>query len=80
MTDETQPENTQEEKSSNKAEMMEAGVYAAGGAAAGAGASVLGGIKLTIAGTIVGGMLPVAVIGAITGVAAYGVKKTFWDK
>ncbi len=91
MTDEKQPENTtvsddtnqnntQEEEIGNPADIMEVGAYAAGGAAAGMGMSVLGGIKLAVAGTVVGGMLPVAAVGAVTGIAAYGLKKTFWDK
>jgi hypothetical protein len=77
MTDEKQAENVQEEESKS-GDMMEVGAYAAGGAAAGAGASILGGVKLIVAGSVMTSMLPVVAVGAVTGVAAYGLKKSFW--
>jgi len=85
MADETQPENTQEEngqeeENGSPGEMVEVGTYAVGGAAAGAGMSTLGGIKLAVAGTVVANMFPIVALGAVTGVAAYGLKKAFWDK
>lgn len=59
----------------------ELGAYVAGGAAAGAGVShVVGGMGLAVAGTGVGiGLGTVAVAGVVVGVAAYGVKKAFFD-
>jgi hypothetical protein len=57
--------------------LKEAAGFAAGGAAAGAGASaLLGGMGLAIGGTAVGiGMAPVMGLGAIVGLAAYGLMK-----
>ncbi len=57
--------------------LKEAAGFAAGGAAAGAGASaLLGGMGLAIGGTAVGiVMAPILGLGAIVGLAAYGLKK-----
>jgi hypothetical protein len=56
---------------------VDASLHAAGGAAAGAGvAAVVGGMGLAVGGTAVGiGMLPVAAVGAVFGLAFYGIKK-----
>lgn len=56
---------------------VEAGIYAAGGAAGGAAISAtIGGIGLAAMGTAVGvGMAPVAIAGAVVGLAAFGLKK-----
>jgi hypothetical protein len=59
----------------------EAAGYAAAGAAAGAGLSAwIGGMGLALAGTAVSiGMAPVAAVGAMAGLAVYGVKKALED-
>jgi len=59
----------------------EVGMFAAGGAAAGAGTSAtLGGMGLAVGGTAIGiGMTPVVVAGTVVGLAAFGLKKAFWD-
>jgi hypothetical protein len=68
-------------KKNNKDDSGEAVIYGAGGAVAGAGlSSVIGGMGLAVGGTAVGiGMLPVAALGAVVGLAAYGVKKAMED-
>ena len=62
-------------KYSNKS--VDIGIHAAGGAAAGASVSaMLGGMGLAVGGTAIGiGMLPVAALGSVAGLAVYGVKK-----
>lgn len=78
MSNETDKANTEPSKIENAKEL---GAYVAGGAAAGAGVShVVGGMGLAVAGTGVGiGLGTVAVAGVVVGVAAYGVKKAFFD-
>ena len=57
--------------------LQEVATFAGSGAVAGAGvSSVLGGMGLAVGGTAVGiGMAPVAIVGAVVGLAAYGAKK-----
>ncbi len=64
-----------------KAKKIEAAIFTAGGAIAGAGVSnVVGGMGLAVAGTGIGiGVGTVASVGAVFGMAAYGVKKAFID-
>lgn len=64
-----------------KDKKIEAAIFTAGGAIAGAGVSnVVGGMGLAVAGTGIGiGVGTVATFGAIAGMAAYGVKKAFFD-
>lgn len=58
-------------------EYAEYATFAGVGAAGGAGVSyLLGGMGLAVGGTAVGiGMFPVAALGAVVGLAAYGTKK-----
>jgi len=55
--------------------------YVAGGAVAGAGvASAVGGMGLAVGGTAVAiGAAPVVAAGAVVGLAAYGLKKLFFN-
>jgi len=78
MSHETDKNSTDSSKIENAKEL---GAYVAGGAAAGAGVShVVGGMGLAVAGTGVGiGLGTVAVASVVVGVAAYGVKKAFFD-
>ena len=61
--------------------LAEAAGFAAGGAATGAGVSAaLGGMGLAVGGTAISiGMAPVAAVGAVLGLAAYGIKKALDD-
>ncbi|MEM7593413.1 MAG: hypothetical protein AAF383_18175 [Cyanobacteria bacterium P01_A01_bin.83] len=64
-----------------KEKKIEAELFTAGGAIAGASVSnVVGGMGLAVAGTGIGiGVGTVATFGAVAGMAAYGVKKAFFD-
>ena len=61
--------------------VADAGIHAAAGGVAGAGAvAVVGNMGLAVAGGAIGiGMLPVAALGAVGGLAVYGVKKAVED-
>jgi hypothetical protein len=83
MQDQSEPqdENNDNTAGSAKNNLSEVAIYAGTGAAVGAGISAsLGGMGLAVAGTAVGiGMAPVAIVGGIVGLAAYGLKKAFFD-
>lgn len=66
-------------KKSKEKDIQEAGAFAAGGAVAGAGvAATVGGMGLAVGGTAVAiGAAPVVAVGAVAGLAAYGIKKLF---
>jgi hypothetical protein len=74
-------QKAESEKSQPFQSVGEVGAYTAGGAIAGAVTSAtLGGMGLAVAGTAVGiGMLPVTIAGAVVGLAAFGLKKAFFD-
>ncbi len=66
-------------KETTKEKAREAGFWTVGGAAAGFAASqVIGGIGVAVLGTAVGvGVAPVVALGAVAGLAGFGVKKVF---
>jgi uncharacterized membrane protein YebE (DUF533 family) len=74
-----QSNNEQPNHSSGNA--AEVAAFAAGGGVAGAAASTLvGNMGLAVAGTAVSvGLLPIVAIGAIAGLAVYGVKQAFFS-
>jgi uncharacterized membrane protein YebE (DUF533 family) len=73
--------NTSNQESTKLSNAAELGVFAAGGGVAGAAAStMIGNMGLAVAGTAVSvGLLPVVAIGAVAGLAMYGVKQAFFS-
>ena len=71
-----------EEEKNNSNDKKQAGYFAGGGAAAGAvTAAVVGKMGLAAMGTATAvGAAPVIIFGAVAGLAAFGVKKAFFDK
>lgn len=60
---------------------LEVATYTVGGGAVGAATSVFAGkMGLAVAGTVVSmGLLPVAAVGAVTGLAIYGLKRAIYN-
>ncbi len=80
---ESEQNNTEQsdEQSSSSGKAAEVAAFAAGGGVAGAAASTLvGNMGLAVAGTAVSvGLFPIVAIGAIAGLAVYGVKQAFFS-
>jgi|JFJP01.1.fsa_nt_gi uncharacterized membrane protein YebE (DUF533 family) len=77
----TESEQNEAQPSHSSGKAAEVAAFAAGGGVAGAAASTLvGNMGLAVAGTAISvGLLPVVAIGAIAGLAVYGVKQAFFS-
>lgn len=78
MTTENESKPVEQSSSSSP---LEVATYTVGGGAVGAATSVFAGkMGLAVAGTVVSmGLLPVAAVGAVTGLAVYGLKRAIYN-